>query len=102
LSAMRKAALLFLPTLAAILLSPAVALACPYCAGNAKSGIGSAIVLTTFVLLPFPIVYAIYKFIRSEGQEADRGRPAEHALNVRGFGRLRSPFASHETRREAE
>jgi hypothetical protein len=111
LSAMRRIPLLLPSILAAILLSPAAAIACPYCAGNAKSGIGSAIVLVTFVLLPFAVVYAVYKFIRSERQEGPKARLhrlEEHAFDIRGFGSglagpvPRTPFAHNGTRRESE
>lgn len=56
---------LFTAACAAVWLSPAAALACPYCAGNGKSGIATGVILASFIFLPFAIVYAIYRFIRT-------------------------------------
>jgi hypothetical protein len=51
-------------------LAPAVALACPMCAGRAGGGPGQWIVLAGFVLLPFPIAGAVIKYIRSESDQS--------------------------------
>jgi hypothetical protein len=55
-------------TFAAIVawLAPAVALACPQCAGRAGGGIAQGIMLASFVLFPFAISGVIFKIIRSE------------------------------------
>ncbi|MEP7122052.1 MAG: hypothetical protein ABJE95_14125 [Byssovorax sp.] len=47
---------------------PAIAHACPYCAGRSGGGIGTGIVLGSFVLLPFPIVWMVYRIIRAEAR----------------------------------
>lgn len=50
-------------------LAPAIALACPMCAGRAAGGPGQWAVLAGFVLLPYPLVWGVIKFIRSERAE---------------------------------
>jgi hypothetical protein len=56
-------------------LVPATALACPQCAGRAGGGVGQAVLLAGFVLLPFAIVGAVIRYIRSEARGADFPRP---------------------------
>jgi|HubBroStandDraft_6_1064221.scaffolds.fasta_scaffold1295702_2 hypothetical protein len=45
--------------------TPAVALACPYCAGRAGGGIATGIVLASFVSLPFLISWVVYRVVRA-------------------------------------
>ena len=54
-----------LVTALATWLVPAIAAACPYCAGRNDGGIGRGIALTLFVLLPFAVAYVVIRFIRS-------------------------------------
>jgi hypothetical protein len=49
-------------------LAPQVALACPFCAGRAKSGIATNVILGLFVSLPFLISWLIYRFIRNNAE----------------------------------
>lgn len=55
-----------------ITIAPAVALACPYCAGRDDGGIAQGLALGVFVLFPFAVVAAVVKFIK----RADPGSPA--------------------------
>ena len=48
-----------------VALAPQVALACPFCAGRAKSGLATNIILGLFVSLPFLVSWAIYRFVRA-------------------------------------
>jgi hypothetical protein len=41
------------------------ALACPYCAGRARGGIATNVILAAFVFLPFLFSWALYRFIRA-------------------------------------
>jgi hypothetical protein len=50
---------------AAALLTPALALACPVCSSRPSGGVGQWIVLGAFILLPYPLVGAVIKYIRS-------------------------------------
>jgi len=50
---------------AAALLTPAIALACPVCASRPTGGVGQWVVLGAFILLPYPLVGAVIKYIRS-------------------------------------
>jgi hypothetical protein len=56
-------------------LAPAAALACPQCAGRAGGGVGQAILLASFVLLPFAVVGVVVRYIRSEARGEDLPRP---------------------------
>jgi len=49
----------------AALLMPAIAAACPVCASRPTGGVGQWIVLGAFILLPYPLVGAVIKYIRS-------------------------------------
>jgi len=48
----------------AAFLTPAIAAACPVCASK-PNGVGQWIVLGAFILLPYPLVGAVIKYIRS-------------------------------------
>lgn len=52
-------------------LAPALAAACPYCAGRAGGGVATGIILGTFVLLPFLVVWIVYRVIRAEARVGD-------------------------------
>ncbi len=58
---------------ASVLLAPAVALACPYCAGQQGDGIGRSIALGAFITLPFVVAAFVIKFIRSEARVSKVG-----------------------------
>lgn len=47
-------------------LAPSFALACPYCAGSARNTSVTWGLLAGLMLLPYPVAYAVYRFIRSE------------------------------------
>jgi hypothetical protein len=53
--------------------APAVALACPYCAGRANGGTGTLLTIAVFVSLPFFFAGAIYRVIRGYGGEVGPG-----------------------------
>jgi hypothetical protein len=55
-------------------LAPAAALACPYCAGRAKGGIATNIILGAFVFLPFVLSWALYRVIRTHEGASDPGK----------------------------
>lgn len=61
---MRTAAALVAAGLASM--TPALAVACPYCASTANNGSGQSIALGAFLLLPFLVTGAILRFIKSE------------------------------------
>jgi hypothetical protein len=50
------------------LLSPALALACPYCATRSGGGIGQSIALGAFLLLPFVVAGVVYSVLRREAE----------------------------------
>jgi len=57
--------------LAAVMLAvlttvPAVANACPQCAGNSKGGIGVGILIGSMIVLPFVVAGVIIKVIRRD------------------------------------
>ena len=58
--------------LALLTLTPSVAVACPYCAGQAGGGPFRSIALGALLLLPFLVVAAILKVIRSEPMSGQR------------------------------
>lgn len=62
----RQLAAALVAALAALTFSPAAALACPQCAGREDGGWAQGLMLGSFVLLPFAIVWVVYRFIRSE------------------------------------
>jgi hypothetical protein len=49
-----------------VLLAPAAALACPYCATRSGGGIGQSIALGAFILLPFVVAGVFYSVLRRE------------------------------------
>jgi hypothetical protein len=53
---------------ASALLSPALALACPYCATRSGGGIGQSIALGAFLLLPFVVAGVVYSVLRREAE----------------------------------
>jgi hypothetical protein len=57
-------------------LMPAVARACPSCAGREDGGVGRIIALGIMILAPFVIAVIVYRVIRSANRRAkafDRG-----------------------------
>lgn len=56
------------------LLLPALAAACPQCAGRSDGGIARSLVLGAFVMFPFVIVAAVLRVIRS-GERDDPPPP---------------------------
>ena len=55
---------------AALLVSaPALALACPYCAGRSANPVAGGIILGAFVFFPFLVVYVVVRKIRRGEQE---------------------------------
>lgn len=46
--------------------SPAFALACPACAGRSDGGVARALMLASFVFLPFVVAWTVWRYIRSE------------------------------------
>ena len=73
--ARRTAAALVASIAALVALTPDAALACPQCAGRAGGGVGQAILLAGFVLLPFAVAGVVIKYIRSEARGEDLPRP---------------------------
>lgn len=58
----------FLAVLTALftLAAPALAEACPYCAGRSVANpVGRAILIGSFVLFPYAVVYTVVRFIKS-------------------------------------
>lgn len=49
-----------------VMSSPVAALACPQCAGRADGGVAKAVLLGSFILLPFAIVGTVWRIIRAE------------------------------------
>jgi hypothetical protein len=49
-------------------LTPAVALACPYCATRSGGGVGTSVALGAFLLLPFVVAAVVISVLRSEAQ----------------------------------
>lgn len=69
----RRTAAALIASIAALV--PDVAIACPQCAGRAGGGVGQAILLASFVLLPFAVVGVVIRYIRSEVRGEDLPRP---------------------------
>jgi len=57
-----------------LVLAPAIAEACPSCAGRETGGYGRIIVLGIMILLPFAIAAVLYKLIRGANQAAGAAR----------------------------
>ena len=49
-----------------VLVAPATALACPYCATRSGGGIGQSVALGVFLLLPFVVAGVVYSVLRRE------------------------------------
>ncbi len=49
-----------------VLLAPAAALACPYCATRSGGGIGQSVALGAFIRLPFAVAGVVYSVLRRE------------------------------------
>jgi hypothetical protein len=49
-----------------VVLTPAAALACPYCATRSGGGLGQSIALGVFILLPFVVAGVFYSVLRRE------------------------------------
>ena len=50
----------------AIVSSPALALACPQCAGRADGGAARGVLLAAFILFPFTLVWTVWRILRAE------------------------------------
>jgi hypothetical protein len=93
-------------------LAPAVAAACPYCAGRAGGGVATGVILASFVLLPFLVVWIVYRVIRAEARLGDATMldVAEHLTDrpIRADAHAAPVLAAlaavlpHRVRREAE
>jgi len=46
-------------------IAPAVAQACPQCAGRADGGAAQLVLLGSFILLPFAVTAVVYKFVKA-------------------------------------
>ena len=55
--------------LAAALLSPSLALACPYCAGRNDGGTAQLVMLGAFVFFPFALALTIYRIVKAGNRE---------------------------------
>lgn len=51
---------------------PAIAQACPSCAGRNEGGVGRIIVLGIMIILPFAIAGVVYRVIRGANAQAER------------------------------
>jgi hypothetical protein len=51
-----------------VCLSPAVALACPFCATRSGGSVGQSVALGVFLLLPFVVAGVVYSVLRSEAR----------------------------------
>lgn len=95
-------------------LSPALASACPYCAGRSGGTTATGVVLTSFVLLPFLVTWLVYRVVRAEARAGDASmldvtehatdRPIRARASQARAPRARAPQAllHHRLRREAE
>ena len=61
-----KARALALAAALGVIVAPAAALACPYCATRSGGGIGLRIALGVFLLLPFVVAGVVYSVLRRE------------------------------------
>jgi hypothetical protein len=52
-------------------MAPALALACPYCAGRSDGGVAQLVVLGSFIFLPFAVVAVVYRFVKA-GEDSSR------------------------------
>jgi hypothetical protein len=50
-----------------VLLAPALAAACPYCAAGSNGGTGLSVALGAFLLLPFGVAGVVYSVLRAHG-----------------------------------
>jgi hypothetical protein len=51
----------------AVLLAPALAAACPYCATGSGGGVGLSVALGALLLLPFGVAGVVYSVLRAHG-----------------------------------
>ena len=63
-----KARLAALAAALGVIVLPAAALACPYCATRSGGGIGQSIALGVFLLLPFVVAGVVYSVLRREAE----------------------------------
>lgn len=56
----------------ALWLTPAAALACPYCAGRSGGGIAQGIAIGLFVMFPFVVALTVYRVIKAGEPKAAR------------------------------
>lgn len=80
---------------AVVVLFPAVASACPVCAGRADAGPMRGVFLAMFIFFPFALVYGVIRYMRSQALEAEQShlRPAaeDMTVNERVAGRSGAP-----------
>lgn len=57
-------------------LTPAAALACPYCAGRSGGGIGQGIAIGLFVMFPFVVATVVYRIVKAGEPGGRKHRPA--------------------------
>jgi hypothetical protein len=82
--------------LATTLLAPAVAAACPYCAGRANGGSATLLTIAAFVSLPFLFAWAIYRVVRrGDGHPGERPR----AFSDGGVGSVAGDHPDFNSRR---
>jgi hypothetical protein len=62
-SAMKRALAMVIGVVAS---SPALALACPQCAGRADGGTARGVLLGAFILFPFALVWTVWRILRAE------------------------------------
>ena len=55
--------------LATALLSPSLALACPYCADKSDGGPAQLVMLGAFVFFPFALAVTIYRIVKAGNRE---------------------------------
>jgi hypothetical protein len=54
----------------ASVLFPAIASACPICAGRADAGPMRGVFLALFIFFPFALVYGVIRYMRAQAREA--------------------------------
>jgi hypothetical protein len=57
-----------LVSIGVVVATPALALACPYCAAGNPGSSGLRVALGAFLLLPFGVAVVVYTFLRREAE----------------------------------
>jgi len=68
--ARRLAIAVLLFSASVVLLFPAIASACPICAGRADAGPMRGVFLAMFIFFPFALVYGVIRYMRAQAREA--------------------------------